>query len=118
MACVLQRLKYLKSGEAIWHDHGKVDGANSKMSVSYPNGTIRSNKSKLEKGDIIIVGDKSSMEAGGNSHICVLTGKWDENDNPYVYDNNSATRVKKGKSPKHTLSGSMKMIARIRLKEG
>ena len=36
----------------------------------------------------------------------------------YVYDNNSATRVKKGKKPKHTLSGSMKMIARIRLKEG
>ena len=117
VACVLQRLKYLKSGQAIWHDHGKVDGANSKMSVSYPNGTIRSNKSKLKKGDIIIVGDKSSMEAGGNSHICVLTGKWDENDNPYVYDNNSATRVKKGKKPKHTLSGSMKMIARIRLKE-
>lgn len=116
VACVLQRLKYLKSGQAIWHDHGKVDGANSKMSVSYPNGTIRSNKSKLKKGDIIIVGDKSSMEAGGNSHICVLTGKWDENDNPYVYDNNSATRVKKGKKPKHTLSGSMKMIARIRLK--
>lgn len=116
VACVLQRIGVLKSGEAIWHNHGKVDGANKKMSVAYPSGTIRSNKSKLKKGDIIIAGDKSSMEAGGNSHICVLTGKWDENDNPYVYDNNSATRVKKGKKPKHTLSGSMKMIARIRLK--
>ena len=116
VACVLQRIGILKSGQAIWHSHGKVDGANSKMSVAYPSGTIKGNKSKLKKGDIIIAGDKSSMEAGGNSHIFIFAGKWDDDNNPYIYDNNSASRVRQGKKPKHTYSGSTKIIARIRLK--
>lgn len=117
VACVLQRIGYLKSGEAIWHNgKGEVDGANSKMSVAYPSGTLKRNKSKLKKGDIVMAGDSKSTEAGGNSHIFILTGKWDDNGNPYIYDNNSATRVKNGKSPKHTYSGSNKIIARVRLK--
>lgn len=115
-ACVKQRVGILKSGQAIWHNHGKVDGANSKVSVKYLSGTLKSNKSKLKKGDSVIIGDKDSMEAGGNSHICTLTGKWDENGNPYVYDNNSAVRVRKGKKPQHTWDGNWKMIARIRPK--
>ena len=117
VACVLQRIGILKSGQFIWHNgKGKVDGANSKMSVSYPSGTIKGNKSKLKRGDILIVGDKSSTKAGGNSHICIFNGTWDASNNPYVWDNQSASRVKKGKSAVHTYGGGTKIIALIRLK--
>lgn len=117
VACVLQRIGILKSGQFIWHNgKGKVDGANSKMSVSYPGGTIKGNKSKLKKGDILLVGDKSSVGAGGNSHIMIFNGTWDSNNNPYVWDNQSATRVKKGKNGLHTYGGGKKIIAVVRLK--
>ena len=117
VACVLQRIGVLKSGQYIWHDgKGKVDGANSKMSVSYPGGTIKGNKAKLKKGDILIVGDKSSVQAGGNSHICIFAGQWDGNGNPYVWDNQSASRVKKGNNGLHTYGGGHKVISLIRLK--
>lgn len=117
VACVLQRIGYLKSGECIWHDEkGNVDVPNDKMKVYHPNGTIKAVKDKFKAGDIVIAGDKASVKAGGNSHIFVLTGKWDKNDNPYIWDNNSATRVKNGKSGVHTYSGSNKVIALIRLK--
>ena len=116
-ACVLQRIGILKSGQFIWHNgKGKVDGANSKMSVSYPGGTIKGNKSKLKRGDILIVGDKSSVGAGGNSHIMIFNGTWDSSNNPYVWDNQSATRIKKGKSGLHTYGGGKKIIAVVRLK--
>ena len=117
VACVLQRIGVLKSGQFIWHNgKGKVDGANSKMSVYYFGGTIKGNKSKLKRGDILIVGDKSSVGAGGNSHIMIFNGTWDSNNNPYVWDNQSATRIKKGKNGLHTYGGGKKIIAVIRLK--
>jgi hypothetical protein len=117
VACVLQRIGILKSGQFIWHNgKGKVDGANNKMSVSYPSGTLKSLKSKLKAGDIVMVGDKSSTGAGGNSHICILSGKWDASGNPYVWDNQSASRVKKGNNGLHTYGGGHKIIALIRLK--
>ena len=117
VACVLQRIGVLKSGQFIWHNgKGKVDGANSKMSVYYLGGTIKGNKSKLKRGDILIVGDKSSVGAGGNSHIMIFNGNWDSSNNPYVWDNQSATRVKKGKNGLHTYGGGKKIIAVIRLK--
>ena len=117
VACVLQRIGVLKSGQFIWHNgKGKVDGANSKMSVYYFGGTIKGNKSKLKRGDILIVGDKSSVGAGGNSHIMIFNGTWDSSNNPYVWDNQSATRVKKGKNGLHTYGGGKKIIAVIRLK--
>lgn len=117
VACVLQRIGILKSGQFIWHNgKGKVDGANSKMSVYYFGGTIKGNKSKLKRGDILIVGDKSSVGAGGNSHIMIFNGTWDSSNNPYVWDNQSATRVKKGKNGLHTYGGGKKIIAMIRLK--
>lgn len=117
VACVLQRIGILKSGQFIWHNgKGKVDGANSKMSVYYYGGTIKGNKSKLKRGDILIVGDKSSVGAGGNSHIMIFNGTWDSSNNPYVWDNQSATRVKKGKNGLHTYGGGKKIIAVVRLK--
>lgn len=117
VACVLQRVGILKSGQFIWHNgKGKVDGANSKMSVYYYGGTIKGNKSKLKRGDILIVGDKSSVGAGGNSHIMIFNGTWDSSNNPYVWDNQSATRVKKGKNGLHTYGGGKKIIAVVRLK--
>ena len=116
VACVLQRIGVLKSGQFIWHNgKGKVDGANSKMTVYYLGGTIKGNKSKLKRGDILIVGDKSSVGAGGNSHIMIFNGTWNGSD-PYVWDNQSATRIRKGKSGLHTYSGNKKIIAVVRLK--
>lgn len=116
VAVVLQRINILKSGEYIWIDtKGRVTGTNSKMTVSYMKGTLASNKSKLRRGDIVI-GGNGNIKAGGGSHIFILTGKWDKNNNPYIYDQASADRVKKGKAPEHTWKGSFKMIALIRLK--
>lgn len=115
VACVLQRIGVLKSGQFIWiNNKGKVEGANSKMTVTYPKGTLKSNKSNLKRGDIVI-GGNGKTGAGAGSHIFILTGKW-SGDNPYIYDQDSAGRVKKGKAPEHTWKGSFKMIALIRLK--
>ena len=114
VACVLQRIGILKSGQFIWHNgRGKVTHANSKMVVSYPSGTLKSNKGKLQRGDIIIAGDRTDTESG--SHIFILSGSW-SGDNPYIWDNHSAERVKNGKSGVHTYSGSKKIIAVIRIK--
>ena len=115
VAVVLQRIGILKSKQFIWiNNKGKVEGANSKMTVTYPSGTLKSNKSKLKRGDIVI-GGNGKTGAGDGSHIFILTGKWD-GDNPYIYDQDSAGRVKKGKAPEHTWKGSFRMIALIRLK--
>lgn len=115
VAVVLQRIGILKSKEFIWiNNKGKVEGANSKMVVTYPKGTLKSNKANLKRGDIVI-GGNGKTGAGDGSHIFILTGKWD-GDNPYIYDQASATRVKQGKKPEHTWKGTFKMIALIRLK--
>lgn len=117
VACVLQRIGVLKSGEYIWHNtNGKVYGNNSKMSVSYPSGTIKGNKSKFKAGDILMVGDKHDTGEGGNSHILILSGKWDSKGNPYIWDNGSCARVKKGNSGLHTYLGSKNVVALVRLK--
>ena len=114
VACVLQRLGYLKSGQYIWHDSkGKVTHANSKMSVMYPNRKIKSCRSILKAGDVIIAGSKSDVAAG--SHIFIFNGKWSDGD-PIIWDNHSAERVKKGKSGAHTYDGNKQVIAVIRMK--
>ena len=114
VACVLQRLGYLKSGQYIWHNEsGKVTHANSKMSVMYPNRKIKSCRSILKAGDVIIAGSKSDVEAG--SHICIFSGKWSDED-PIIWDNHSCERVKRGKSGAHTYDGNKQVIAVIRMK--
>ena len=113
VACVLQRLGYLKPGECIWHtSKGKIYGTNDRMILTYYNGkTIKSLRDKLKAGDVIIVGKKSVTQAGDSgSHIFVFAGEWDGKGNPYIWDNHSATNVKKGKSGKHTYSGSKNVI--------
>ena len=118
VACVLQRISILKSGECIWHDKkGKVDFSNNKIDIIYLKGTLKSLKSKLKKGDVVMAGDKDSTKAGGNSHIFILEGTWDSSGNPYVWDNQSATRVKQGKNGLHTYGGGHNVIAVVRLKE-
>lgn len=115
VAVVLQRIGILKSKQFIWiNNKGKVEGANSRMAVTYPKGTLASNKANLRRGDIVI-GGNGKTGAGDGSHIFILTGTWN-GDNPYIYDQDSASRVKKGKTPEHTWKGSFKMIALIRLK--
>jgi hypothetical protein len=114
VACVLQRIGILSSGQYTWHNgKGKVTHANSKMSVMYMSGTIKANKNNLKRGDILIVGDRTDTESG--SHICIFNGTW-SGDNPYVWDNHSAEYVRKGKSGLHTYSGNKKIIAVVRLK--
>lgn len=111
VACVLQRIKYLKSGQYIWHnDKGKVVGANDKMTVIYPKGKLRQLKSELKAGDIIMDGDKSDLKTG--SHIFIITGKWKGN-KPVVWDNHSAQQNKGA----YTYSRNRNVIAIVRLKE-
>lgn len=122
VACVLQRLGYLKSGECIWHTGkgygtGKVYGTNSKMSVKYMNNAqFGSLKDKLEEGDIILVDDNKSGISGNGGHIMIFAGKWTASGLPYVYDNHSAERVKRGQNPVHTYGKTRKVLARVRLK--
>jgi hypothetical protein len=45
----------------------------------------------------------------------IFNGTWSGSD-PYVWDNQSATRVRKGKNGLHTYGGGKKIIAVVRLK--
>lgn len=111
VACVLQRIGILPSGNYVWHDGGKVYGNNSKMTVTYPGGKkLHQIKSQLRAGDIVIDGDKN--DNGSGSHIFILTGSW-SGDNPVVWDNHSA-QDKGGKS--YTYTRNRPVIAIIRLK--
>lgn len=111
VACVLQRIGILPSGNYVWHDGGKVYGNNSKMTVTYPGGKkLHQIKSQLRAGDIIIDGNKH--DNGSGSHIFILTGNW-VGDNPIVWDNHSA-QDKGGKS--YTYTRNRPVIAIIRLK--
>ena len=111
VACVLQRLGYLKSGEYVWHNgKGKVVGANDKMTVIYPNNkTLKQMKAELKPGDIVIDGDKSDV--GSGSHIFILTGKWD-GDKPIIWDIHSAQQGKGA----YAYSRNRKLIGIVRLK--
>ena len=119
VACVLQRLGYLKSGQYIWHNGkgygtGKVVGTNSKMSVKYmKNKSFKALRDSLKAGDIILLDDNKSGVSGSGGHILILTGKWTKSGNPYVWDNETA---KKGQKPR-VYNGNRKVLARIRLKE-
>ena len=117
VACVLQRIGILKSGEYIWQNGkgygtGKVVGANNKMTVTYmDNKTLTSLKSKLKAGDIVLCDDNKSGVKGSGGHIFILTGKWN-GDNPYIWDNKTAQEGQKAR----TYSGKRKVLAIVRLK--
>ena len=133
VACVLQRLGYLKSGEYLWNNGkgfgtGKVyiwgpDGKRSvkssdRMVVKYMgNKPFKSLKDELKTGDIVMVDDNKSGESGGGGHIMVFAGKWTKNGNPYIWDNYSADRVKAGAKGVHTYGTARKVLAIVRLKE-
>lgn len=111
VACVLQRINYLKPGECIWHDKkGKIYGTNDKMVVTYPkNKKLSQIKNELKAGDIVLDGDKSDDGAG--SHIFIITGKWD-GDKPIIWDNHSGQQ-KKGA---YTYTRNRNIIGYVRLK--
>lgn len=121
VACVLQRLGYLKPGEHIWQNGkgygtGKVYGTNNRMAVTYmKNKTLASLKSKLKAGDIVMVDDNKSGKSGSGGHIFILSGKWNGN-NPLIWDNSSGRYIKKGKNGAHSYSGKHKVLAIVRLK--
>lgn len=120
VACVLQRIGYLKPGECIWHtEKGNVYGTTDRMQLTYYNGkALKDIKDKLEAGDVVIVGKKNVIKAGDSgSHIFIIAGPWSGGD-PFIWDNHSATNVRKGKNGMHTYSGKKNVIAVIRLKEG
>lgn len=116
VACVLQRLGILKSGEYIWQNgkgygNGKVYGTNSKMAVTYMgNKTISSLKSKLKTGDIILLDDNKSGVKGSGGHIFILAG-WNGT-TPIIWDNETSKKGQKAR----TYNGSRKVLAVVRLK--
>lgn len=119
VACVLQRLGYLKSGEYIWQNGsgygtGKVTGTNDRMTTTYMNNkTLKSLKSQLKAGDIVLLDDNKSGKKGSGGHIFILTGKWTDAGSPYIWDNYTA---QKGQKPR-AYSGSRKVLAVVRLKK-
>lgn len=121
VACVLQRLGYLKSGQHIWHNGkgygtGKVTGSTtSKMTVTYMNNkTFKALKSTLKAGDIVLVDDNKSGESGNGGHIMIFKGF--SGDTPYVWDNNSGQN-KNYQFKAHSYGSSRKILAIIRLKD-
>lgn len=123
VACVLQRLGILKSGEYVWNNgtgfgDGKVYGNNDRMEVMYMNNKPLSElKSQIKPGDIGIVDDNKSGKSGDGGHIFILTGEWDSQGRPIIWDNHSCTNVKNGKSGKYGYNKSRKVLALIRIKE-
>ena len=113
VACVLQRIGALKSGECIWHNKsGKVYGTNDKMTVTYYGKTLKQLKNVLKAGDIIIDGKNNVVDAGDSgSHIYIFTGKW-SGDKPIIWDNHSAQQ-KKGA---YAYGRNRNVIAVVRLK--
>ena len=111
VACVLQRIGVLKSGQYVWHNEsGKVCGNNDKMTVTYPKGkTLHQLKGELKAGDIVMDGNKS--DSGSGSHIFILTGKWNGS-NPIIWDNHSGQQGKGA----YTYSRNRSVIAIVRLK--
>lgn len=121
VACVLQILAILESGEALWHNGkgygtGKVTGANNKLEIKYrDNKTIASLKSKLQPGDIIILDDNKSGVKGSGGHIMIFTGKW-KGDDPYVWDMEPSRYCVKNHKPRK-YSGKRKVLATARPKK-
>lgn len=109
VACVLQRIGILPSGNYVWHDGGKVYGNNSKMTVTYTRKKPSELKSILKAGDIIIDGDPH--DNGSGSHIFILTGQW-SGSYPIIWDNWSGQDGKGAYVYKRNRS----LIAIIRLK--
>ena len=121
-ACVLQRVGLVASGKYIWHDgkgygKGKVYGDTKNFTVTYMNNkTLSALKSKLKKGDVILCDDNKSGKEGSGGHIFIFSGKWADNGNPYIYDQNSATYAKDGKSLLRSYPKSHKVLAICRAK--
>ena len=122
VACVLQRLGVLSSGQYVWHNgsgfgNGKVYGNNDKMTVTYMNNkTFTELKSQLKSGDIILVDDNKSGNSGSGGHIMIFAGSWDGDGNPYIWDNHSCERIKQGKNGMYAYNKSRKILAKISLK--
>lgn len=108
VACVLQRIGVLSSGQNLWHDeNNKVYGNNSKMTVTYTTKTLSQLKGQLKAGDIIMDGSG----VGSGSHIFILTGNWSGN-KPYIWDNWSGQQNKGA----YLYSRDRRVIAIVRLK--
>lgn len=122
VSCVLQRLGILKSGQYIANNGtgygtGEVVGANSQMEVMYMgNKTLAQCKDLLIAGDVVMVDDNKSGKVGNGGHEFIVTGKWDKDGNPIIWDNASCNRVKQGKDGKHSYSKSRKVLCIIRMK--
>lgn len=80
VACCLQRIGVLKSGEYVWHNGkgygtGKVYGNNALMDVIYTNNKKPSAiKSLLKPGDILMHDDNKSGVAGDGGHVDIFKG--------------------------------------------
>ena len=119
VACVLQRVGLLKSGEYIWHENGKVCGNTKNFEViTVADKTIGSLKGTLKKGDVLMGGNKKNNGAGARngSHIFIFAGGWTKEGRPYIYDNHSAELRKKGKNAKHSMNKGYNVFMIVRAK--
>lgn len=118
VACVLQRINVLKSGQYIWHNgsgygKGKVNGdINSYMTVTYMgNKTPTALKSKLKLGDIVMIDDNKSGKAGDGGHTEIFGGS---------FKNSKAKYFTGGTGTGHNTSNesydNRKILAIVRLK--
>ena len=89
---------------------------NDKMTVTYMNNkTLKSLKSKLKAGDLVLLDDNKSGVKGSGGHAFFLTGQWTSADNPYIWDfEANKTCAKKGKP--RAYNGDRKVLAIVRLK--
>lgn len=82
VACVLQRLRILASGQYVWHNgsgygNGKVTGTiNSHLSIKYLNNKRPAAlKTQLQLGDIVLHDDNKSGTKGNGGHIEIFAGE-------------------------------------------
>lgn len=81
VACVLQRIGVLKSGQYIWHNGkgygtGKVYGTTKDMTTTYYNNkkTLKDLIGFMLKGDIVLYDDNKSGDPGNGGHIEIYSG--------------------------------------------
>lgn len=120
VACVLQRLGVLKSGQYIWHNgrgygDGEVYGTNSKMEVIYVGNKKPSDlKSILKPGDIVMIDDNKSGNKGDGGHTEIFSGTIQKDGKAVYYSGGTGT----GHNATNSNKDARPILAIVRIKDG